>query len=190
MATQEALGHHHPIVVVAVEVSSVGGSAGIGQERTMPDGELAAGGREVEGGAGRGIAHAADGAGGRRGDAGGARGLGVCVAGGSRDLREAAEGENGTTSGNGSVGLMEESKIHPGSFKVPRTATSRNVKPAGSAHRAPALQTSYAKDPTPTLLPDSLGALQVCSLLLPKVGEHRETLPFPFPHLCGPEDLI
>lgn len=116
MATQEALGHHHPIVVVAVEVSSVGGSAGIGQERTMPDGELAAGGREVEGSAGRGIAHAADGAGGRRGDAGGARGLGVCVAGGSRDLREAAEGENGTTSGNGSVGLMEESKIHPGSF--------------------------------------------------------------------------
>lgn len=46
MATQEALGHHHPIVVVAVEVSSVGGSAGIGQERTMPDGSwLPAGGR-------------------------------------------------------------------------------------------------------------------------------------------------
>lgn len=64
----------------------------------MPDGELAAGGREVEGSAGRGIAHAADGAGGRRGDAGGAGGLGVCVAGGSWDLREAAEGENGTTS--------------------------------------------------------------------------------------------
>lgn len=98
MGTQEALGHHHPVVVVAVEVSSVGGSAGIGQERPMPDGELAAGGREVEGSAGRGIAHAADGAGGRRGDAGGAGGLGVCVAGGSWDLREAAEGENGTTS--------------------------------------------------------------------------------------------
>lgn len=99
MAAQEALGHHHPIVVVAVEVSSIGGSAGIAQERSMPDGELAAGGREVERGAGRGIAHAADGAGGRSRDAAGAGGLGVCVAGGSRDLREAAEGENGTTSG-------------------------------------------------------------------------------------------
>lgn len=97
MSAQEALGHHHAIVVVAVEVSSVGGSsAGIGQERSMPDGELAAGGREVEGSTGRGIAHAADGAGRRSGDAGRAGGLGVRVAGGSRDLREAAEGENGT----------------------------------------------------------------------------------------------
>lgn len=99
MPSQEALGHHHAVVVVAVEVGSVGGSAGIGQEGTMADGELAAGRREVEGRAGRGIAHAADGAAGRSGDAGGAGGLGVRVAGGSRDLREAAEGENGKTSG-------------------------------------------------------------------------------------------
>lgn len=93
VASQEALGHHHAIVVVAVEVSSVGGSAGSGQEGTMPDGELAAGGREVQGSTGGGIAHAADRAGRRSRDAGGAGGLGVCVAGGSRDLREAAEGE-------------------------------------------------------------------------------------------------
>lgn len=81
MAPKVALGHHHAIVVIAVEVSTIAGSTRVGQQRTMPDRNLAARGRKVEGAAGSGIGHIGDGAGKRRVDGGGAGGLGVCIAG-------------------------------------------------------------------------------------------------------------
>lgn len=96
MATKVALGHHHAIVVVAVEVSTVGGSTRVGQMRPMPDRELVARGRKVEGTAGRGVGHIGDGAGERRGDGGRAGGLGV-----RGDVRETAAREKGTTSAQG-----------------------------------------------------------------------------------------
>lgn len=55
MATKVALGHHHAIVVIAVEVSTVAGSARVGQKRTVTDRDLAARGRKVEGTAGSGV---------------------------------------------------------------------------------------------------------------------------------------
>ena len=73
MATEVALGHRHAIVVIAVEVSTVAGSARVGQERTMMDRDLAARGRKVEGTTGSRVVHMpsnADGTGKRRADGG------------------------------------------------------------------------------------------------------------------------
>jgi len=70
VATKVALGHHHAIVVIAVEVSTVAGAARVGQERTMPDWDLVARGRKVEGTAGSGVGHTGDGAGNGRVDGG------------------------------------------------------------------------------------------------------------------------
>lgn len=96
MATKVALGHHHAIVVVAVEVSTVGGSTRVGQMRPMSDWELVARGRKVEGTTGRGVGHIGDGAGERRGDGGRAGGLGV-----RGDVRETAAREKRITSAQG-----------------------------------------------------------------------------------------
>lgn len=84
MAAEVPLGHHHAIVVIAVEVSTVVGSTGVGQKRAMTDRALAAWGTEMEGTTGSWVGHmsnAGDGTGNRSTDGGRAGRLGVRVAG-------------------------------------------------------------------------------------------------------------